>query len=133
MTSRHDECGSGLCAVHPGDDDDSRPRHPAGAAQLCAGRAAYRAATAVGAALGPLAWAVAAAIGLAAALQRWDAAFTVVRLAGAAYLVLLGGQALWAQRRPGAPPSPGTRPLRRRHRTVPPPARGRSAPSGRGC
>ncbi|WP_129293215.1 LysE family translocator [Streptomyces lydicus] len=61
------------------------------------------AATAVGAALGSLAWAVAAAIGLAAALQRWDAAFTVVRLAGAAYLVLLGGQALWAQRRPGAP------------------------------
>ncbi|GHG46323.1 LysE family translocator [Streptomyces griseocarneus] len=59
-------------------------------------------ATALGAAVGSLAWGVAAAFGLAAALQRWDAAFTVVRLAGAAYLVLLGAQALWAQRR-GAP------------------------------
>src|SRR5205085_46279 len=57
------------------------------------------AATALGAALGSLAWAAAAAVGLAAALQRWDAAFTVVRLAGAAYLVVLGGQALGAHRR----------------------------------
>ncbi|MFF8898272.1 LysE family translocator [Streptomyces lydicus] len=57
------------------------------------------AATAVGAAVGSLAWAVAAAFGLAAALQRWDAAFTAVRLVGAAYLVVLGGQALWAHRR----------------------------------
>ncbi|MFI9201895.1 LysE family translocator [Streptomyces sp. NPDC053048] len=59
-------------------------------------------ATALGAAVGSLAWGVAAAFGLAAALQRWDAAFTVVRLAGAAYLVLLGAQALWAQRRGAA-------------------------------
>lgn len=59
-------------------------------------------ATALGAAAGSLAWAVAAAVGLAAALQRWDAAFTVVRLAGAAYLVFLGVQSLWAHRR-GAP------------------------------
>ncbi|WP_372410370.1 LysE family translocator [Streptomyces luteireticuli] len=56
-------------------------------------------ATALGVAAGSLAWGVAAAFGLAAALQRWDAAFTVVRLAGAAYLVFLGAQALWAQRR----------------------------------
>ncbi|MFC5145751.1 LysE family translocator [Streptomyces aureoversilis] len=55
-------------------------------------------ATALGAAVGSLAWGVAAAFGLAAALQRWDAAFTVVRLAGAAYLVFLGAQALWAHR-----------------------------------
>ncbi|GGX61507.1 LysE family translocator [Streptomyces hiroshimensis] len=55
-------------------------------------------ATALGAAVGSLAWGVAAAFGLAAALQRWDAAFTVVRLAGAAYLVFLGVQALWAHR-----------------------------------
>lgn len=68
------------------------------------------AATAVGAALGSLAWAVAAAVGLAAALQRWDAAFTVVRLAGAAYLVLLGAQALWAHRRSGAVAGPGDAP-----------------------
>ncbi|UQI47218.1 LysE family translocator [Streptomyces sp. HU2014] len=55
-------------------------------------------ATALGAAVGSLAWGVAAAFGLAAALQRWDTAFTVVRLVGAAYLVLLGAQALWAHR-----------------------------------
>ncbi|TXC92299.1 LysE family translocator [Streptomyces sp. ISID311] len=64
------------------------------------------AATAVGAGAGSLAWAVAAAVGLAAALQRWDAAFTVVRLAGAAYLVVLGAQALWTHRRPSAAPGP---------------------------
>ncbi|MER0483893.1 LysE family transporter [Streptomyces sp. Edi2] len=68
------------------------------------------AATAVGAALGSLAWAVAAAVGLAAALQRWDAAFTVVRLAGAAYLALLGAQALWAHRRSGAVAGSGDAP-----------------------
>lgn len=68
------------------------------------------AATAIGAAAGSLAWAVAAAVGLAAALQRWDAAFTVVRLAGAAYLVLLGGQALWAHRRSAAAATPAAAP-----------------------
>src|SRR5437870_533411 len=55
-------------------------------------------------------WAAAAAVGLAAALQRWDAAFTVVRLAGAAYLVVLGGQALWAHRRSAAVPGAGAEP-----------------------
>ncbi|WP_405837229.1 LysE family translocator [Streptomyces platensis] len=68
------------------------------------------AATAVGAAAGSLAWAVAAAVGLAAALQRWDAAFTAVRLAGAAYLVLLGAQALWAHRRSAAAATPALAP-----------------------
>ncbi|MGK5731441.1 LysE family translocator [Streptomyces sp. URMC 124] len=69
-------------------------------------------ATALGAAVGSLAWGVAAAFGLAAALQRWDAAFTVVRLAGAAYLVLLGAQALWAHRprRAGASGAPSGEP-----------------------
>ncbi|GAA3198139.1 MULTISPECIES: LysE family translocator [Streptomyces] len=61
------------------------------------------AATALGAAAGSLAWAVAAAFGLAAALQRWDAAFTAVRLLGAGYLAVLGIQALWACRRAAAP------------------------------
>lgn len=65
------------------------------------------AATAAGAATGALVWSVAAAVGLAAALQRWGAAYEFVRYAGAAYLVFLGVQALWAQRRPGALPDPG--------------------------
>ncbi|MGA4843816.1 LysE family translocator [Streptomyces sp. G45] len=64
------------------------------------------AATAVGAALGSLVWAVAAAVGLAAALQRWDAAFMAVRLAGAAYLMLLGVQALRALRAGAGPSAP---------------------------
>ncbi|MBZ4317818.1 LysE family translocator [Streptomyces huiliensis] len=76
------------------------------------------AATGLGAAVGSLGWGVAAAFGLAAALQRWDAAFTFVKLAGAAYLVFLGAQALWAQRRavalsqepPPAPESEGDAP-----------------------
>ncbi|KPC62015.1 LysE family translocator [Streptomyces chattanoogensis] len=82
------------------------------------------AATALGAAIGSLAWAAAAAVGLAAALQRWDAAFTVVRLAGAAYLVVLGGQALWAQRRVGAATASGAAPLEAEAETE---AGGRSA------
>lgn len=57
--------------------------------------------TALGAATGSLAWAVATAVGLAAVLQRWDTAFAVVRLAGAAYLIFLGAQTLWAYRRGG--------------------------------
>ncbi|MEV6048175.1 LysE family translocator [Streptomyces xanthochromogenes] len=68
------------------------------------------AATAIGAALGSLVWAAAAAVGLAAALQRWDAAFTAVRLVGAAYLVFLGVQALRSLREwavGGPPPSAG--------------------------
>ncbi|UJB45486.1 LysE family translocator [Streptomyces sp. A1-5] len=65
--------------------------------------------TALGAAAGSLAWAVVAAVGLAAVLQRWDVAFTVVRLAGATYLVFLGAQSLWAYRRgaTGRPEMPG--------------------------
>ena len=55
--------------------------------------------TALGAAVGSLGWAVAVAFGLAAVLPRWDTAFLLVRIAGAGYLVFLGCQALWEQRR----------------------------------
>lgn len=65
-------------------------------------------ATAAGAATGALLWSVAAAVGLAAALQRWGAAYELVRYAGAAYLVFLGAKAVWAQRLPGALPDLGT-------------------------
>ncbi|KAA6222692.1 LysE family translocator [Streptomyces albofaciens JCM 4342] len=57
------------------------------------------AASALGSAAGSLVWAATAAAGLAAALQRWDAAFMAVRLVGAAYLVVLGAQALWTYRK----------------------------------
>lgn len=49
---------------------------------------------AVGAAAGSLAWGVLAGLGLAAVLQRWDLAYTIIRLAGATYLIYLGFQAL---------------------------------------
>jgi threonine/homoserine/homoserine lactone efflux protein len=50
--------------------------------------------TAVGVGIGILAWAVAAALGAAQLLDRSALAFTVLKFAGAAYLVLLGLRAL---------------------------------------
>ena len=69
--------------------------------------------TALGVVSGQLTWAVAASAGLAAVLLASRPVFTGLRLAGAAYLVFLGGQALVSairgrasdhpQRRAGAP------------------------------
>lgn len=57
---------------------------------------------AVGAALGTaiatLAWGAAAGLGIAALLHQSAQAFEAVKLAGAAYLTLLGLQALWRSR-----------------------------------
>lgn len=50
--------------------------------------------TAVGINAGLLVWALAAALGIAALLEASASAFTVLKLAGAAYLVLLGVRAL---------------------------------------
>jgi threonine/homoserine/homoserine lactone efflux protein len=55
--------------------------------------------TALGVATGQAVWALAAGAGLAALLQASAPAFTAVRLAGAAYLVYLGAQALRAAAR----------------------------------
>jgi threonine/homoserine/homoserine lactone efflux protein len=52
--------------------------------------------TAAGVLCGQAVWALAAAIGLAALLVASEPAFVALKLAGAAYLVFLGGQALWA-------------------------------------
>ncbi|MFH8552983.1 hypothetical protein ACH4FE_04995 [Streptomyces celluloflavus] len=65
---------------------------------------ARRTATDPGARIGSLAWAVAAAVALAAVLQRWDAAFTVVHLhrdlerATGAVLVALGKRVATARK-----------------------------------
>jgi threonine/homoserine/homoserine lactone efflux protein len=69
---------------------------------LLGGRAAGIA-TAAGVAAGQLSWTVAAAVGLTALLVASEAAFTAVRLLGAAYLVYLGAHSLWQAVRPSAP------------------------------
>jgi threonine/homoserine/homoserine lactone efflux protein len=73
---------------------------------LAQGRGAGLASVA-GVALGNFGNAVGASLGLAALFAVSSAAFTVVRLAGAAYLVFLGVQAL----RPAQPSAPGGPPM----------------------
>jgi len=60
--------------------------------------------TAAGIAAGQTAWAVAAGVGVAALLVASEPAFVALKIAGAGYLLFLGGQALLAavRGRPGA-------------------------------
>lgn len=62
-------------------------------------RQAY--ATALGINAGVLVWGVAAAVGATAVLAASATAYRALTLAGAAYLVWLGGQMLWSSFRPG--------------------------------
>jgi threonine/homoserine/homoserine lactone efflux protein len=68
-------------------------------------------ATAAGVAVGQAVWTVAASFGIAALIAASEPAFLALKLAGAAYLVLLGLQALWAavRRRGGRTIAAGTR------------------------
>ena len=68
-------------------------------------------ATAAGVASGQFIWTLATSAGLAALLIASGPAFTLVRIAGAAYLVYLGSQALWQaiRVRYAAPQSVGVR------------------------
>lgn len=74
--------------------------------------------TALGINAGIIVWTAAAALGVAALVRASGAAFTVLKLAGAAYLVYLGLQAIWLSRRgsqshhgtPGQGPQPVERP-----------------------
>jgi threonine/homoserine/homoserine lactone efflux protein len=63
--------------------------------------------TALGVVSGQLAWAFATSAGLAAVVLASQPAFTAIKLAGAAYLVVLGAQALAAaaRNRPSTPPA----------------------------
>jgi threonine/homoserine/homoserine lactone efflux protein len=54
--------------------------------------------TAVGVVAGQAVWALAASLGVAALVVASEPAFVALKLAGAAYLVFLGGQALLAAR-----------------------------------
>jgi RhtB (resistance to homoserine/threonine) family protein len=62
--------------------------------------------TALGVNAGIAVWTTASALGLGALLHRSEALFTAVKLAGAAYLVGLGVQALWHSWRRGQPVAP---------------------------
>jgi threonine/homoserine/homoserine lactone efflux protein len=60
----------------------------------------------LGVALGCYLWGVATAAGLTALLAASELAFTILRIAGAAYLVWLGGRALWNARKRKAAATP---------------------------
>jgi threonine/homoserine/homoserine lactone efflux protein len=77
-----------LVIVTPGPDTALTVRNA-----LLGGRAAGMA-TAAGVALGLAVWTAAASAGIAALLVASEPAFLAVKLAGAAYLVILGGQTL---------------------------------------
>jgi len=66
-------------------------------------------ATTLGIGAGCLVWAIASAAGVAAVLAASETAYDALRLVGAAYLVWLGVQSLWAASRPagGQTPSGG--------------------------
>jgi RhtB (resistance to homoserine/threonine) family protein len=87
-----------LAAASPGPDFAVVVRRA-----MVAGRR-HGAVAGLGVATGVFVWSVAAAMGVAALLQASAVAFTVVKLAGAAYLLWLGLGALLAARRGGAAP-----------------------------
>jgi len=74
-------------------------------------RAAILAALGVNA--GIAVWTTASALGLGALLHRSETLFTAVKLVGAAYLVVLGAQAVWWSWRRGLPVAPVARGSRR--------------------
>jgi threonine/homoserine/homoserine lactone efflux protein len=82
-----------LAAMSPGPDFAIVTRNA-----MISGRRAGMA-CGVGIAVGVFAWAVVTALGIAGLLAASAVAFTVVKLVGAAYLVLLGVRALLAARR----------------------------------
>ena len=81
---------SALVIVTPGQDTALTIRSTLGGGR----RAGV--ATAGGVAFGQAVWSFGTAAGLAAVLLASETVFDALRLAGAAYLVFLGGQALWA-------------------------------------
>jgi threonine/homoserine/homoserine lactone efflux protein len=59
--------------------------------------------TCAGLTAGVAVWVVSSAVGLAVVLERSTVLYTIVRVAGAAYLTYLGVRTLWSSRRPPAP------------------------------
>jgi threonine/homoserine/homoserine lactone efflux protein len=85
---------SALVIVTPGQDTALTIRNT-----LLGGRAAGLR-TALGVSAGQATWTIATGIGVGALLVASEPAFLALRIAGGAYLVLLGAQALWAAARP---------------------------------
>lgn len=94
----------GLAAASPGPDFAVVVRR-----SVVAGRR-HGMAAAVGVAGGVFVWSAAAALGVAALLAASAVAFTIVKMAGAAYLLWLGISALLAARRGGGALDPEDRP-----------------------
>lgn len=65
--------------------------------------------TALGVGVGSLAWAVAAALGVGLILERSATAFTVLKLAGATYLIYLGLRSILGDSRAKAPSTTSSR------------------------
>src|SRR5216684_178412 len=84
-----------LVIVTPGPDTAITIRNT-----LAGGRAGGIA-TALGVATGQAIWALATSVGIVALLVTSEPLFLAVKYAGAAYLVVLGGQALWGALQPG--------------------------------
>src|SRR3984893_8353737 len=59
--------------------------------------------SALGVAVGILAWAMAVTLGIGVLLERSSTAFTILKLAGAAYLCYLGARSLFGRSREDAP------------------------------
>jgi threonine/homoserine/homoserine lactone efflux protein len=74
--------------------------------------------TALGVAAGQAIWALATSVGIVALLVASEPVFLAVKLAGAAYLVVLGGQALWGALQPGEAMPVGTDGAARRRLTL---------------
>jgi threonine/homoserine/homoserine lactone efflux protein len=100
---------SALVIVMPGQDTALTIRNT-----LVGGRAAG-VFTALGVSAGQAVWTVAASAGIGALLVASEPAFVALRVAGGAYLVLVGAQALWAALRSHT--APELRPRDRRSRT----------------
>jgi threonine/homoserine/homoserine lactone efflux protein len=100
---------SALVIVTPGQDTALTIRNT-----LLGGRAAG-VFTALGVAAGQATWTIATSVGVGAVLVASEPAFLALRLAGSAYLVFLGLQALWhaLRRRGGALPAPAATRLTR--------------------
>jgi threonine/homoserine/homoserine lactone efflux protein len=75
--------------------------------------------TGAGVATGQAGWAVATSVGLATLLQLFRPAYIAIQLAGAAYLIYLGGHSLWMSRRASTTHHQSVQPTRRRFASNP--------------